>query len=128
MRAGISSEKSSRRSSGIWAFYNVLCVPSQKGRPLVCLQQQKNLRPDFSAVHCTVVTLVPLWLQSQRGCVLESPQAPHQFSFPASTITASGSFWAILGAVIRDPFDVSWSTAALAPHPRLAAAFGQIAD
>src|SRR5204862_3885218 len=26
------------------------------------------------------------------------------------------------------PFDVSWSTAALAPRPRLAAAFGQIAD
>src|SRR5262245_44035739 len=103
MRAGISSEKSSSRSSGIWVpflllqgekgtsgfvHYSVLCVPSQKGRFLVCLQQQKYLCPDLGAVHWTGLKLVTLWLPSQKGCDLESPQAHHQYSLPSSTMTA----------------------------------------
>ena len=58
--------------------YNVLCVPSQNGLVLLCLQQQKNFCPDRSAVHWMGVKLVTLWLPSQKGCDFERPQAHHQ--------------------------------------------------
>jgi hypothetical protein len=80
-------------------------VPSQNGLVLLCLQAQKNFRPDLSAVHCTGVNAVTLWLPSQKGWLFDSPQAHHQYSLPASTITGIGSLCAIVGVVMSNPFE-----------------------
>ena len=55
-----------------------LCVPSQNGRPLVCLQPQSQSFCASEMVKREGVNYEPLCEPSQNGWRLERPQAHHQ--------------------------------------------------
>ena len=51
-----------------------LCVPSQNGCLLLCLQPQRNTFFGSSKVNLTGVSPVSLCEPSQNGCLAERPQ------------------------------------------------------
>src|SRR5215470_19018817 len=99
MRAGISSEKSSSRRSGIRGAalssplflvggalqgrvkthtVNALWAPLHSGRVAVCLQAQNHTSLLSGAVHCTGENDEPLCEPSQNGWFFDFPHAHHQ--------------------------------------------------
>ena len=84
---------------------------------MLCLQPQKNTLPLFSAVYFSGLNSVPLCDPSQKGCLLDLPQAHQKYDLPSVTSTTNGANWAIVGGD-----DMAWGA------PWLVTSFSALPD
>ena len=61
-------------------YGSLLCEPSQKGASPVCLHMHQATLPAAAMLTFFGPRPVPWWEPSQKGWLLECPQAHHQYS------------------------------------------------
>ena len=85
---------------------SVLWVPSQRGSLPVCLQAQRKVSVDSSAVKTFGTKRVPLCLPSQNGWPSDSPQVQNAYFWPAFSSTLIGALPAMVG--LSDMWNSNW--------------------